>query len=158
MKMSKKLAASLMAAGAVLVGGGIAAAVDLPELPDTSVAEDKAGDVEAPPADPQATADEHRQNEDAGNPNGSEQSEGEGEGERPTDTHGALISDLATTTESEGQAKGEEISTAASANGTATSADHAQNDDAQGPPEEPGSQKPDTTPTADSNPGTEHRP
>ena len=133
MTASKKIVAAALTAGGLLVGGGIAGALDLPDQPDTSVAEEKVADIEAPPADPQAKAAEHRQNESAGDDEDTAtedvtaeaetEDEGEGEGERPTDTHGYEVSQLATTTESEGRDKGEEISTLAKTNGGGNSAD-----------------------------------
>jgi hypothetical protein len=156
---SKKIAAAALAAGGLLAGGGIAAALELPDQPEPSVAEEKVADIEAPPSDPQAKAAEHRQNDSAGDDEesiadeASSETEDEGEGERPTDTHGYEVSQLATTTEAEGSAKGEEISTLAKTNGTATSDARAETDD-QGKPEDAGSRKA----TADSNPGTAHTP
>ena len=145
---TKKFAAAALASVALLAAGGIAAALELPDQPDPSVAKEKVSAVEAPPAEPQDNAAAHRQNENAGAPDGAgEASDADdaadvegagGEGERPTDTHGYEVSQLATTTEAEGQDKGEEISTLAKTNGADASDAHAQDDATHGKPAEPG--------------------
>ena len=132
MHRTKKATTAALVAGGLLLGSGIAAALDLPDQPEKAVAEEKVADVEAPPAEPQANAATHRKNEDAGKDDGEASSsdaagnaEGAGDGERPTDTHGYEVSQLATTTESDGREKGEEISTLAKTNGAEQRSEHA---------------------------------
>lgn len=145
MKISpKKAAVAAVVSGGLLVGGGIAAALELPDQPGPSVAEEKVADLEAPPAEPQANAEAHRQNEGTGasTADGSDAAgdviAASGEGERPTDTHGYVVSQLATTTDEEGRDKGTAISEEAQEQGADARDEHAQNDGDHGQPEDAG--------------------
>ena len=123
MKRSKTALAAFLA-GAALLAGGAAAALDLPDQAadragqaTTDAAEAKAAGQakaaeakadESDEADSDATETEAKEEEST---------EASTEGERPTDTHGYQVSTLATTTELEGREKGEEISSLAKTNG-----------------------------------------
>ncbi|HEX7166068.1 MAG TPA: hypothetical protein VF230_03710 [Acidimicrobiales bacterium] len=132
MRRSKTLTAAALAAGGLLLATGAAAL----ELPDSAsdVADEKVADVvTGQPENPQATADDHRKNDDAGDTadvatdetDGDVEADGEGQENRPTDTHGYEVSQFVHETELEGQAKGAAVSELAKSWGEAQQADHA---------------------------------
>jgi len=126
MQSRKPIVAGALVAGSLLLGGGIAAAVVLPDQA-SEVAEEHTTDVATSQSEaPGADAEEHRQDADH-RPDAAEDDEvaeatevdtedTEG-GERPTDTHGYEVSTFAQETTLTGQEKGAAISELAKTNG-----------------------------------------
>jgi hypothetical protein len=142
MKRSKPTVAALLAAGGLFVATGAGAlAVTLPDHA-SSTATDKVAELETgTPADAQAKADDTSADDeatetdtDADEAKAADSTDDEtektddAEDARP-DTHGAEVSQLATTTELEGAEKGKAVSTLAKTNSTAKRGDHADDDE-----------------------------
>lgn len=145
MKTSPKpLVAGALFAGTLLLGGGIAAAVALPDDASgtatdhvTPVETGKPDDAEATTDDTEDEATDDTEDETTAEPEDEATAETEDEavdaeddasaddesedeedgGERPTDTHGYEVSNLAKSTELEGRAKGAAVSDLARTNG-----------------------------------------
>ena len=125
---AKIATAAAVAAGALSLATGLAVAVDLPdEASDT--AEERVAEVHATTTTSSTTTTLATTTTVATN---TDDVDAEGAGERPTDTHGYVVSTFATTTNLEGREKGEAISDLASDNaqsggattGTVTAEEH----------------------------------
>jgi hypothetical protein len=125
-RRAKLAAAAGVAAAALTLATGLAVAAGLPDQASDNATQHVADHVTTTTTSsttPTVTSDSDESTTGTVNTNSEPQNDNEGQANRPTDTHGYAVSNLATTTNLEGRDKGEAISTLAQSNGQADSHD-----------------------------------
>ena len=119
-RRAKLATAAGVAAAALTLATGLAVAAGLPDhASDTAnqhVAEQDATTTTTSSTTTTVEANEHDDTTATVTTNSEPANDNEGQANRPPDTHGYSVSQLATTTDAQGRAKGEEISTLAKSN------------------------------------------
>jgi hypothetical protein len=157
-RRAKLATAAGVAAAALTLATGLAVAAGLPDqASDTAtqhVADHEVTTTTAPSTTTTVKSDKDDETTATVNTNSEPENDNEGQANRPTDTHGYAVSQRATTTDAQGRAKGEAISTLAKSNaqndsheapettGTVTAQDHQSAEHGQSAdhkPENPGS-------------------
>ena len=166
-RRAKLATAAGVAAAALTLATGLAVAAGLPDHASDTATEhvaDQATTTSTTSSTTSTTVASHDDETTApkADTNSEPQNDNEGQANRPTDTHGYAVSQLATTTDAQGRAKGEAISTLAKSNaqndshaapdttGAATADDHA-DEHADDQPATHGKSADHTPDTADSN-------
>lgn len=111
--------AAAVAAAALTLATGLAVAAGLPDQASDTATQHVAEHDTTTTTSSTSTTVESRDDEGTTatvNTNSEPQNDNEGQANRPTDTHGYAVSQLATTTDAQGRAKGEAISTLAKSN------------------------------------------
>jgi hypothetical protein len=155
-RRAKLATAAGVAAAALTLATGLAVAAALPDQASDTATQHVAEHDTTTTASTTTTVESDKDHETTAtvNTNSEPENDNEGQANRPTDTHGYAVSQLATTTDAQGRAKGEAISTLAKSNaqndsheapettGTVTAQDHQSAEHGQSAdhkPESPGS-------------------
>lgn len=133
-RRAKLATAAGIAAAALTLATGLAVAAGLPQQASDTATEHVAAHQDATTTTTSSTTTVKAHDDETTGTvtNDVDANENDGQANRPTDTHGYAVSQLATTTNLEGRAKGEAISTLASSNaqnehettGTVTADEH----------------------------------
>lgn len=122
-RRAKLATAAGVAAAALTLATGLAVAAGLPDQASDTASEHVADQATTTTttASTTTTVESNKDDETTAtvNTNSEPENDNEGQADRPTDTHGYAVSNLATTTNLEGRDKGEAISTLAKSNAQA---------------------------------------
>lgn len=125
-RRAKLATAAGVAAAALTLATGLAVASSLPDQASDTATQHVAEHATTTTSSTTTTVETNKDDDTTAtvNTNSEPQNDNEGQANRPTDTHGYAVSNLATTTDAQGRAKGEAISTLAKTNAENQSASH----------------------------------